>query len=453
MTEPRGRTGRPTVADAGGLRTFTGEIDSATYRVAVPADWNGTLLLYSHGGYTPHFLPPADQLPMSNRPETAAWLLEHGHAMAASNFSTPYYWAVHEAMTDQLALLDWFERHIGSPRHTVSTGSSLGGLTAILLAERDPDRFDGVLAICGADVGGIGIWNIGLDFTYAVKTLLAPDSDLELVRITRPDAGAATLGDIVRAAVDNPAGRARLTLANAMAGVSDWSHALEPRPAGTESRVRQQAEYDLATLVPLLGPAGRSDLERRAGGSPSWNTGVDYHRQLDRSSHRALVRQAYLDAGLSLDADLRKLANAPRIDADPMAVSWLERNGTPHGRARLPLMTLGGVSDTIGLTEAAGWYGRRVHRDGDPTDLRQLFVDRGGHCMVTSAEEITAVSALLTRVRTGEWGDTAPSTLTSHADSLGDAHQHLFDWITGTAGTATAAFTTHRPGPFPRPPR
>lgn len=468
MTAPRYRTAWRTVgtlvlliglitgptgaaASAEEPRTFTGEINGANYRVVVPADWNGTLLLYSHGGYTPDFLPPADQIALTNRPQTADWLLEHGYALAASNFSTPHYWAVHEALIDQIALLDWFEQHIGPPRHTISTGSSLGGLIAILLAEHNPDRFDGLLAMCGADAGGTGTWNIGLDFTFAVRTLLAPASDLELVRITRPEAATATLEDIVRTAAGTPAGRARLALANALAGVSDWSHALEPPPADTDSRIRQQVDYDLGTLIPLLGPAARSDLERRAGGNPSWNIGVSYDEQLERSVHRALVRQAYLDAGLDLNTDLRRLAATPRITADPDAAIWLAHNGTPDGRAGLPTITLSGVSDTIGLTEAARWYGQRVRRNGDPADLRQLFVNRAGHCMFTSAEEITSVTALRTRVRTGRWGDTTPATLTANAARLGPEHHQLFDWITGMAGTATPAFTTHCPGPFPRP--
>ena len=40
-----------------GLKTYTGSFpDHATYLIEVPADWNGTLFLYSHG--TPHPIRP-----------------------------------------------------------------------------------------------------------------------------------------------------------------------------------------------------------------------------------------------------------------------------------------------------------------------------------------------------------------------------------------------------------
>ena len=32
---------------------YAGEIQGARYRVLVPADWNGTLVLFSHGHYPP----------------------------------------------------------------------------------------------------------------------------------------------------------------------------------------------------------------------------------------------------------------------------------------------------------------------------------------------------------------------------------------------------------------
>ena len=48
----------------------------------------------------------------------------------------------------------------------------MGGLTSVLLAERNPSLVDGVLSLCGTlakliDVAG------ALDFGYALKTLLA----------------------------------------------------------------------------------------------------------------------------------------------------------------------------------------------------------------------------------------------------------------------------------------
>ncbi|HZD00415.1 MAG TPA: alpha/beta hydrolase-fold protein [Actinomycetes bacterium] len=173
----RGARGAP-VAAGSAARTYEGSIGGAQYRVEVPGHWNGTLLLWSRGLYPPGFLP--DEIQLTNQPATKGWLLDHGYAVAASNFRTPDGWAVKEALGDQVALLDWFQGNIGQPRRTISVGSSMGGLIAVLLAERNAHRFDGVASLCGPLAGGLDLWNTWLDVNFAIKTLLAPNSDLQL---------------------------------------------------------------------------------------------------------------------------------------------------------------------------------------------------------------------------------------------------------------------------------
>lgn len=81
----------------------------------------------------------------------------------------------------------------------------------------------------------------------------------------------------------------------------------------------------------------RADLERRAGGNPSWNVGVDYGRQLAHSPNRDLVRRAYREAGLSLHADLHRLAAARGSGRTPApAPIWpgtAARGASPRGRS------------------------------------------------------------------------------------------------------------------------
>src|SRR5205823_257928 len=47
------------VTKAATTGAFTGKLGAATYLVDIPAHWNGTLLLYSHGYATPTGLNPA----------------------------------------------------------------------------------------------------------------------------------------------------------------------------------------------------------------------------------------------------------------------------------------------------------------------------------------------------------------------------------------------------------
>ncbi|MGH2942408.1 MAG: alpha/beta hydrolase family protein, partial [Solirubrobacteraceae bacterium] len=439
---------------AGGGHSYSGTIGRAQYRVEVPERWNGTLVLYSHGYLPPGF--PSFGIALTNRPpdrsETERWLLEHGYALAASQFAdggTGYQ--IHNAPGDQLALLDWFEAHVGKPRRTVATGQSMGATVATLLAERSPDRFDGVATLCGG-YDPVGTFNATLDMNFAVRTLLAPGEEIELVRVTDPERSTQALVAAIQRALATPEGRARLALAGAFNNVPGWYTAHQPRPTDPAESIRQQAAWLQNAYVLGLGPGARVDLERKAGGNPSWNVGIDYRRQLARSSQAALVRRAYRAAGLDLRRDLQRLADAPRIAADPDAVAFL-RHHVPEGRTPVPVVTLHSTGDGGAVSDQEVWYAEQVRRSGDPRRLRQLYVDRGMHCSFSAAEEIVTLRSLFERIETGRWPDTSPRRLREAADELGAGHQLVLDFGTFQDAPMPAAFTRFHPPRFLRPSR
>src|ERR1039457_3925572 len=95
--------------------------DGATYVIDVPALWNGTLLLYSHGYVAPGSPNPA--LDISD-PYTSYYMLASGYALAGSSYASTG-WAVHEAIPDQIATLDLFQSMVGTPTRTIAWGHSL----------------------------------------------------------------------------------------------------------------------------------------------------------------------------------------------------------------------------------------------------------------------------------------------------------------------------------------
>lgn len=437
-------------ADAADVRVYTGTLAGAQYRVEVPARWNGTLLLWSHGLYPPPYVPP--EVGLTSSPTTERWMLDHGYALAASNYRKPAGWSVKEALGDQITLLDWFADTVGKPHRTISAGSSMGGLIAVLLAERNAGRFDGVAPLCGALAGSLGFFNTTLDVNFAVKTLLAPDSDLKLTHITDPAGTVARAKKIIAAALKTKRGRARLALAASLRPIPGWSRALEPRPTDVAGQVRAQAaDWMSFFLLDITLGSVRADLERRAGGNPSWNAGVDYRRQLAHSRERTLVRRAYREAGLRLRADLHRLAAAPRIKPDAGAAAYLARYGRTRGRTPWPVVTLHTIGDGGAAPENEHEYARRVRRSGDPGQLRRFFIDRAGHCLYTPAEEITTYRALLTRIGTGHWHRTGPRALNADARAFGPAYHRLHDYIADQTGTAAPAFVRYHPGPYLRP--
>lgn len=437
--------GVASAAPESGRRGYTGWLGGAEYRVEMPEHWNGSLVLYSHG-YFPPGMPPG--IGLANRPETERWLLDRGYALAASDFTGRYGAVYDQAPRDQVALLDWIEENIGKPRTTVALGSSMGGALSVLLAEGNPDRVDGVAALCGPlDLGGS--WNLSLDITFAIRTLLAPSADIDLVRPRDPMGSAQALQAAVDEALTTPEGRARLALAGALGNVPSWNSALQPEPAGLVDRIRQMAE--LAGMhIWTFGPPARGDLEQRAGGNPSWNTGIDYGRQLAKSDQRDLVREAYRAAGLDVGPDLTRLAEAPRVAADPAAVAWMDRFGVPDGTTPAPVVTLHNTADAA-VSEHERWYAGQVRRYGAPGQLRQLYADRATHCAFTPAEEIVTLRVLFERIDSGRWPALSPRELNAQAGGLGEEYGTVYDYPTNSYGPVAPAFTRFSPAQPLRP--
>jgi putative esterase len=436
----------PAGATASQRRTHTGFIDGAEYRVEIPERWNGTLVLYSHGYYPVVFEEPP--LMLTNRPgETEAWLLDHGYAVAGSNFKGVRGATYEQALRDQLALLDWFDANVGRPRHTIALGSSSGGALSVMLAERDPHRFAGVASLCPPmDLNGQ--WNTFLDVSFAIKTLLG-SSEIELVNVTNPQRSLELLQEAVTKATESKAGRAKLALAAALGNVPGWLAADAPRSTGLAEQLSEQVTQLQLAYVLSFGPFARVDLEGRAGGNPSWNVGVDYRRQLARSAERDLVRAAYREAKIDLGADLDKLAAAPRVAADPAAAGWLRRFGVPRGTTPTPVITVHNVADAAEPGHER-WYAEQVRHNGNPNRLRQLYAGRAGHCSFTAAEEIVVLRALFERIETGRWPHLDPRRLNAAAGTFGPAFHDATDLKTFKDVVVPPSFTRFVP---PRPMR
>jgi hypothetical protein len=433
-------TGAAPVTAQEEVRVITGVIDGAQYRVELPRNWNGTLLLYSHGAYPRDYLP--EEIELTNRKESKPVLLKQGYALAASLYSKPYGFSAREAVRDQGALLSWFGSNVGEPRRTLAWGASAGGLNSVLLGEKDR-RIDGVLAMCGPLGGATATSDYFFDMGFTVRTLLAPE--LEIVRIKDPAANVAKAQQVIAAALQTPSGRARLALANAYASLPGWSTVFQPRSTDVAEQIRQQTKFVQTNYSTFAWGEMRVDLETQSGGVPSGNVGVDYRSLLSRTSERSLVEQAYQQAGLDLSADLDKLAAAPRVSADQGARENLTGYGTPTGRGKAPVLTLHPIGDSISAGHEAT-YASRV----EPSRLRQLYVNRAGHCQHTAAEEMTALGVLGIRVHTGHWLTTEPAVLNAAAGSFGPEYYNLFDWMNGQQGPAQPAFARYQPKPLPR---
>jgi pimeloyl-ACP methyl ester carboxylesterase len=372
------------------------------------------LVLYSHGYNSPGNPNPA---PDVGDGLTGYYLYSNGFALAGSSYATNG-WAVHEAFQDQIEVLDTFQNLVGTPAHTIAWGHSLGGMITAGLVQKYPERFSAALPMCGVVGGGVGLWNEFLDQAFAFNVLIAGKT-LQLTGISDPTTNLNNAEAFLGAAQGTPQGRARIALVAALGDVQGWADPSLPEPAPTDYATREANQF--AWLV--YANFGfmfylRAELEGRAGGNPSWNTGVNYTRQLKHSSSYAEVQALYTAAGLNLDSDIARL-NASRIAADPAAVDYLSDNITYNGQITIPVLTLHTTGDGLVSPENEKAYKSAVHKASNNAFLREAFVHRGGHCTFTTAETIAALKVLNTRMLTGKWKGFGPTPLNNAASALG----------------------------------
>jgi hypothetical protein len=398
--------------------------DGATWIADVPANWNGTLLLYSHG-YGP--LVAAD----APDPTTKAALLGMGYALAGSSYD-PHgpWWALGSALRDQFQTLSVMERTVlpSSPHHVYAVGTSMGGLISALEDQNSDGRLNGALTTCGIVGGANNLNQYQLDGEYALSQLLAPGQNIQLTNfVDSPPAGpdsVATANALMAAgtaAQNTPQGRARLALAMAFLNVSPWGGSTIPNIYDFVGQ--EQGQYDDYFTGGFTGLEfivdGRNQIEAAAGGESSGTLGVNFARLLRQSSYYPEVRALYNDAGLSLGADLATLRQHANLRPDAAAYRWLARTSVPTGHLQVPELDVHTISDQLVPVQQESYYHTLVARAGDTALLRQAFVQAQGHCNFTSADLIAGLKALETRVASGTWGNVATATqLNTAANAL-----------------------------------
>jgi len=431
---------------SGSVTTVNGTLaDGTTYLIQCPPGaWNGTLYLYSHGYVTPGSANPAQDV---GDPATAAWMLGHGYALAGSSYASTG-WAIAQALPDQIDTLNAFDGQYGTPGTTVAWGHSLGGIITAGLLQDYPKRFDAALPMCGVLSGGVATWNTALDAEFAFQKLIAPS--VQIVNITNPTANLQAAEAAGAQAQQTAAGRARLALVSALGDTPGWFDPSMPEPAATDYAAQEANQFLWGSQVtfPFVF-AFRAELEARAGGNPSWNTGVNYLADVAKSADFNEVKALYRAAGLSLTRDLLTLNGSPRIKANPGAEAYLIKNIAFNGSISVPVLTMHTTGDGLVVPENEQAYRSAVDRVGRGSLLRQVFVHRAGHCTFTPAETVTAVQTLEDRLSTGHWHVPGPAAMNEQTAALGP-QLNIFS-VNGQVTPTAPAFTSYRPTRYLRP--
>jgi hypothetical protein len=405
------------------VEVIHGVLDDGTqWAVAKPASWNGTLVLDLDGAnFMTRRNRATEPTAAAAGPRQAAdyfngfteWLVASGYAYGGIT-REPVGYDYPKAVDYLLATRDRAIETWGTPRRTLVSGVSRGSFAARKALELRPDVFAGGLISAGGGAGEIAVLNNKLNALFTLKTLVDPQAPLKLVNIDVPTETAA-LTELVTKAGATPQGRARLALAAAIVQFARWTDAKRPKPAPDdyEAQLDQTvASFGFAIAIPV-----RAAVEKLAGGNVSWNTGVDYAALLANSGRDEMVRSLYEHAGLSLADDLRTLAEAPRISADPAAVARVEQLMTYTGKISGPLVNVDN-DDPVDPMSDKLVYEDLLRREGNDRLFRLLWSDRPGHVGMSSLDRAVGFSLLIGRLDSGEWADSSLPALRQRAEEI-----------------------------------
>jgi hypothetical protein len=402
-------TAKPAAAAPG--TQVSGTLANGTDWIAeYPSNWNGTLVLYSHG-FGP--LVPAD----APDPGTAAALLAEGYALAGSSYDpNGSIWALDTAVSDQFGTLQAVESTVlpSLPRHVIALGTSMGGLVSALEAQDGRGRIDGSLTTCGIVGGGVNLNEFQLAGEYAIAQLLLPGENVQLTGFADDGTALGTAGQLTAAATaaqQTSQGRARLALALAFLNAPAWD-ATTGAPVAASAPDAQEAaqeanEFGGAFSIMDFIELGRVSIDQAAGGSANWDVGVNFAADLAHSPYRAEVEALYKAAGLSLKGDLANLTAHTSTTPNLAALASLYRTSVPTGRLAVPELDIHTLGDNLVPVQMETYYEHQVDQAGSGDLLRQAYTESFGHCNFSPAELVAGVHALMHRITTGHWGDAA----------------------------------------------
>ncbi len=330
-----------------------GELAGAAYRIDIPGNWQGDLVVYARG-YVPVGTPRAEA---TERKREDEWALAQGYAIARSDYSK-LGWSVGEALDDTERLRAHFVARHGKPRRTFVMGHSMGSHIALATLERHAAHYDGALALCGANGPAAELFG-----DHLMPALVAFDYFFPGV------------------------------LGLAPGGLADPASPPWPDPEAIEKAL--QGKPDVADLlatrfdIPRDGLAGGlmiryavlHELAQRAGGFPVDNRTVKYTGLGDDAAFNAGVR---------------------RYTGDPSAMAYAAANAALTGTAPRPVVMLDNLADPTIPTEVTQRYAVLADAKGRGANVLLLPSQGQGHCEFTGEQQQQAMAKLAAWADSGQ---------------------------------------------------
>lgn len=340
----------------------------SAYGMAMPADWNGSLVVYAHG-----IVDPGAPLALPTTQDGFSALrtqwTDRGYAVAYSSFSENGY-SLKSAIQRTHQLKGLFVARFGQPARTYLTGHSLGGLAVLALAEKYPTQYDGAMPMC-APVGGgtaeiqyLGDARVALDYFFP--------------------------GGLPGGPFSVPAGTSFAP------GSPVFNSILSRLIAGLSSPGQPTLQFASVAKLPFTNAS-----EIIASGMSVAGFSIRFTNDVLEHSHGHIPYDNIATVFRGSADDVALNSGIERFSATPDAVNYFEKYFTPSGELHIPTLTLHTRFDPVAPFAQEAGYAQAVADAGASSWLTQRAITRYGHCAITAAETMNGFQSLVTWVNAG----------------------------------------------------
>lgn len=330
---------------------LTGTLNGTDYKIRVPANWNGTLLVWAHPSATTALQIAPDALPATS-PTLEEQLLSRGYALAGSWYQD----SLVEGPMRTLALTLFFNGAVGKPLRTIVWGMSLGGDTSLALIEKHPGIYDGAIPVAAEGGGDLNYVDFLLRFDLAYAAAFGWPTDW--------------WGPVEDLRDDLYGNEATLIMPVYQwlwsGNYAQWEFI---RLVMRESpKAWWESDSPGWALAGWAATAGRSRREQLFGGPVAQNIGANYTLSDEEKSSLAALG---VNAG-ELLAWMNAHAN---INARRSARNHLAHYATPNGNLRRPVVMMLGIFDPIVVPSNGAVYRALAEASGHDDKLVQVYVN------------------------------------------------------------------------------
>ncbi len=369
---------------------LSGTLRDVPFKIKVPVNWNGTLLVYTHGA---GFYPEPELVPQvvpsesgqdlaAARHEFEASLLGKGYALAASALRAAGY-DLKDDYELNMALTAYFRSRVGNPERILLWGESLGGAVSSRMIEKYP-FYDGAIILTEGGISPASVdrlLDVGLAYWAAMGTW--------------PDDAFGPLADLK----DN------LDWMTFVTNIQ-WPYFISP----TENNIGQ---WEFIRLVMGLNPdefwgvdelSGNSNFGGLMWGATCGRAGVEaawggpVAQNLDRTYSLPAQDIADLATAFGIPEttiqDWLDAMNGQRIAADHVARRHFTIWGEPSGWFPRPVLRMHNKFDGLCPVARESGYYELAEQTGSLGNLVQVYTNGVGHVVYSSDQLQSALDAM-----------------------------------------------------------